>query len=271
MIKEDGTFYMSPSRPHPSVSIHSALLKEHRRRAGFTQAAFAAACGSVSLATVRRAEQGHRVIKSAMHTMAKTLGQPVDYYISNTTEDTSSGLDINLSGDWRGYYVERDRGSLPYIVSDDLCIRQKGSMLEGDFHSNNPHKPPKESLNNCRIVGNVLTGSCAIEGWRLPSGLSTFTLMVTRNHDWMDGYVSWYDPGNHQIETSRLIYVRKSAPCYSHYNTEAKGVMAQEQYLYRLRNLIESGYSVDETITMLRAVGNGAGPPPRKVPPPAQI
>lgn len=261
---------MSPSRIHPAVSIDNALLKEHRRRAGFTQAAFAAACGSVSLATVRRAEQGHRVIEGALRTMAKTLGQPAERYIANSAPDTGQSFAINLSGDWHGYYVEGDRGSLPYIVSDDLKIRQNGGTIEGEVHSNNLREPRKKTLSNCTIVENVLTGSCTIEGWPLPSGLSTFTLMITRNHDWMDGYASWFDPDSHQIDTSRTIYVRKSAPCYSRYCAEAKDMMAQEQYLYRLRNLIESGYSVDEAITMLGVVGNDEREVSLKAPPPAQ-
>jgi len=70
----------------------------------------------------------------------------------------------------------------------------------------------------------------------------------------MDGYVAWFDPDSHHIETSRLIYVRRSSPHYSRYVAEAERMMQQETRIFRLRNLVESGYSLDAAITMLAAI-----------------
>lgn len=239
---------------HPSVKIDGVLLQKDRKLAGFTQASLCAACDSVSLATIRRAEQGYRIIESSLKRIAKILNHPRERYIVRTPLGAPNNTAISLAGLWTGIYVEANQGTLPYLVVETISIRQDGSSVEGTLINNGLSNAPVERFKDCVLVENVLTGSIWTEGCVPPAGLSTFNLMVTRSGDWLDGYCSWFDVDSDQVEQSRFITVRQDSPNYTRYLSEAKACAEAERSNYRLRKLTESGYELCDAIKMLTAL-----------------
>ena len=72
IIREDEDDPMHTA-PHNTVKVKGIQLKADRLAAGHSQESFAATCGSVSLATVRRAEQSHRIMQPSLKKMSDPL------------------------------------------------------------------------------------------------------------------------------------------------------------------------------------------------------
>jgi transcriptional regulator with XRE-family HTH domain len=242
-----------PKNIHSSARVDGALLKRDRKAAGFTQASFSAECGSVSLVTVRRAEQGHRIIRAYLNSMAEALGHPVERYIIQDDLAEATEYVVSLDGDWTGYFVESDRGALPYVVQEDIELRQTGAFVDGDFTCYCPTEIRRETVRGARVINNVISGTIYPDRWLLPSGLASFVQVVSRNNDWLEGFSIWYDPDSDQIETSRMISVRKRSASYLQYLREARRIMDNDVSMYQLRNLIERGYDFDDAVAMVQA------------------
>ena len=252
----------NPDSVHPAVSIDSQLLKQDRKAAGFTQSSFAASCDSVSLATVRRAEQGHRVIETSLRRMAEVLGHPVERYIASDPLEADTIPIASIAGEWTGFYVEADLRGPPYIVEQDLTLRQNGGQLEGDIVSINPLPQRIGKINGGRTFDRVVTGQTHFEGRRLPVGLANFYKTVSREGNWLEGFCSWIGPATEQVENSRIIAVRKNQPRYSQYIEEARKSMETEKSIYRLRKLTEVGYLLDDAVNMLSSLDIALQPAP---------
>lgn len=239
---------------HPSVDINARLLKKDRKVAGLTQASFAAACESVSLATIRRAEQGHRIIISSLRRMATVLDQDLDRYIAIDDPESSSEYVAWIEGDWAGFYVEADHTFLPYIVSTEISIKQNASRIEGDLLSETPAGQRAEHYRDCTIRNNVLAGFTVVEGLTLPRGLSCINQVSSRNNDWLEGFSTWFDSRTGSAEVSRNIAVRKSSQFFDRYIEEAHFIVQKELTNFRLRKLFEAGYPLMDAVTMLDAI-----------------
>ncbi len=234
-----------------SVLVNGDVLKMDRKAASHTQQSFSAACGSVSLATVRRAEQGHRIVISLLEMMAKVLGNPTEKYIRHEIINEKSEYSISIDGEWVGFYVETDRGATPYMVEEDITFHQTGNRITGTSVTRDPVEERHEQFEDCKVVHNAVMGLHHVDGWQAPFGIGTFILKSSRNDDWLEGFSSWHDPDSDRIETTRFIIVRKNSLSFDKYYSEAKQIITNDIPLYELRKLMESGYSMESSIRML--------------------
>ena len=239
---------------HPSVDVNARLLKKDRKIAGFTQASFAAACESVSLATIRRAEQGHRIIISSLRRMAAVLDQDLDRYIAIDDQESSSEYVAWIEGEWAGFYVEADHTFLPFVVKTDISIKQYGARIEGSLLSETPSATRAEQYLDCTISNNVLTGYTRVEGLALPRGLASLYQVSSRNNAWLEGFSTWFDSRTGSAEVSRSIAVRKNSQHFDRYIEEAHFIVKNELTNFRLRKLFEAGYPLMDAVTMLDAI-----------------
>lgn len=234
-----------------SVLVDGDVLKMDRKAARHTQQSFSAACGSVSLATVRRAEQGHRVVISSLEMMAKVLGSPTEKYLRHEIINEKSEYSISIDGEWVGFYVETDRGATPYVVEEDITFHQSGNRVTGTSVTKVPVEERREQFEDCKVVHNSVMGLHHVDDWQAPFGIGTFILKSSRNDDWLEGFSAWHDPDSDRIETTRFIIVRKSSLSFDKYYKEAKQIIANDIPLYELRKLMESGYSMESSFRML--------------------
>lgn len=243
-----------PTDVHPSVSINAQLLKNDRKTAGFTQASFAAACGSVSLATIRRAEQGHRIIAASLRRMAAVLDQDIKRYIANDSPEKDSEYAAWIEGEWLGFYVEADHRFLPYVISAEISIKQIGNRIKGRWVCATPFGERIERYMDCKLHNNNLTGFTRVEGLALPRGVASLNQASSRNNDWLEGYSTWFDSRTGSSEVSRNIAVRKNSQFFGRYLEEARFIITKELTNYRMRKLIEAGYPIRDAVTMLDAI-----------------
>lgn len=234
-----------------SVKVNGEMLKADRKQAGHTQQSLMAACGSVSLATLRRAEQGHRIRKVSLDRIAAVLDHEVDRYIRAELLNQKTEFAITVEGKWIGLFIEADRGVPPYIVVDETTFHQTGDRVSGGSINLEPSEDRHEQFEECRVVHNAVVGLHHIDEWQAPFGIGSFVVKSSRNDDWLEGFSSWYDPDTDRIETSRYILVRKASSVCDKYVEEARKILEQDIFLYQLRKLMETGYSVQDSIRML--------------------
>ena len=244
----------NPNNIHPSVAVNAKLLKNDRKAAGYTQASFAAACDSVSLATIRRAEQGHRIIGASLLRMALILEQDIGRYINVARPEPSSEYAAWIGGEWTGLYVEADHSFLPYVITSEISIKQSGIEITGSLLSETPSGSRAERYLDCTIRNNVLAGFTTVDGLPLPRGLACINLVTSRNNEWLEGFSTWFDSRTGSPEVSRNIAVRKSSQHYERYIEEARYIITRELTNYRMRKLFESGYPIRDALTMLEAI-----------------
>lgn len=243
-----------PNNVHPSANINALLLKSDRKAAGFTQASFAAACDSVSLATIRRAEQGHRVIIASLRRIAKVLEQDIDRYIAVDEPESSVEYVAWVGGEWAGFYVEADHTFNPYIVYTDITIMQHGDRIDGSLLSETPTGQRTERFLDCKVRNGILSGFTAVDGLALPRGLSCLNQVISRNNDWIEGFSTWFDSRTGSPEVSRKLAVRKGSQYYERYIEEARHIATRELTNYRMRKLFESGYEIRDAVKMLDSI-----------------
>lgn len=236
-----------------SVKVNGEVLKSDRKEAGHTQQSLTAACGSVSLATLRRGEQGHRIRRTALNRIAQVLGQDADRYIRADLLNQKTEFAILVEGAWTGLFIEADRGVPPYIVVDETTFHQSGDSLSGGSVNVEPMEERHEQFEDCRVVHNTIVGVHHIDEWQAPFGIGSFVVKASRNDDWLEGFSSWYDPDTDRIETSRYILVRKASAICDKYVEEARKILEQDIFLYQLRKLMETGYGIEDSIKMLSA------------------
>ena len=236
-----------------TVKVNGEILKADRKHAGHTQQSLMATCESVSLATLRRAEQGHRIRSVFLKRIAEVLGHDVDRYVRTDFLNQKTEFAISIHGQWVGLYIEADRGVPPYVVMDETTFHQTGDSVAGGSVNIDPDEGRHEQFEDCRVVHNTVVGLHHIDDWQAPFGIGSFVLKSSRNDDWLEGFSSWYDPDTDRIETSRYILVRKSSSICERYVEEARKILEQDIFLYQLRKLVETGYGVQDAITMLSA------------------
>ncbi|MDA5093665.1 helix-turn-helix transcriptional regulator [Aliiroseovarius sp. KMU-50] len=239
---------------HPSVLVNGALLKADRKAAGYTQSSFSAACASVSLVTVRRAEQGHRIIKTSLQRMAAVLEQPIERYFASELSEKKNDYVISVEGKWTSYFVETDHGKPPYLVEEAVEFFQHGSQVTGKAVVETTDEERTEAFDTTKVFRNVVIGTIFTQEWEPPLGMGTLILASSRNNDWLEGFTSWYDTDTDRIEISRNIYVRSGCPSFEKYCEDAKHAMNREIQMFRLRKLVEAGYEMEEAFSMLSSI-----------------
>lgn len=242
---------------HSTVQVKSSVLKKDRNDAGYTQSAFSAACRSVSLSTVRRAEQGFRVTESAVHRMASVLNMPFERYIAEPQSDARVDYVAWLAGDWTCVYVKAENSQTPLVITQAISIRQNGDHIEGEVADTSRGGIFPEISFSGKVANNVATGSTNVKVATTTAGLGTFCQIAKRHNSWLEGPFSWFDQDAERIQTSQLIAVRCGSPNYDRYIKEAGIVIERELSVYRIRALMEAGYMLDDAVTMLAALRAG--------------
>ena len=242
-----------------TVWVNGAALREDRKNAGYTQTSFASACGSVSVATIRRAEAGRRVFRSALSRMAEVLGREIEDYFAPDMNDPTSLARRLICGEWAGFSVETDNFRPPYVVRHDMTFAaEPDGTLRAEAVTRNLNPNRRATMPNGQVHGNCLTGRWISEDLERPNGEGTTTLRLLCDGSQLEGFTIWMDPVSGVVECSRSVLVRKGMP-----ETEAKTAQALEQMerecrMYALRKLIEQGHDVDMACAMLPTAESGA-------------
>jgi len=242
---------------HPTVLINGPLLKKDRKSAGHTQVSFAASCGSVSLGTIRRAEQGGRILSNSVARMTEVLGQPVARYSITDSLPKSNEHLMSIEGKWTGFFVESNRETGPYVVHEEATLIQERGKVTGATLSTTPNEIRVESYDFGRIYNNVLRGTSSVKGREAPYGLGSFMVSSSRGDDWLEGFTIWFDYDLVKVEASRTILVRSNSFEFDKYSAEAKKSITQDIEVIKLRKLMQSGYNIHEAYRMLFVLSGG--------------
>lgn len=236
------------------MRIRSDVLKKDRKNAGFTQSAFSAACRSVSLSTVRRAEQGYRVTEPAMRKMAQILDYPASRYIIKPDEDNRANYVAWLAGEWTCFYVEVEQGTTARLVSNALQVKQSGGQIVGEVVSAADNKRVVVEAFKAEVINNVATGRSIHMGGVAPSGIGTLYCLAKRHNGWLEGYFSGVAQNGDAVDNARFIAVRHNTPDYDQQILEATTIIEREVSMFRIKKLLEAGYNLDDALVMLAAL-----------------
>lgn len=242
------------NNPHSTVRIRSDVLKKDRKAAGFTQYAFSAACRSVSLSTVRRAEQGYRVTEPAAKKMAHILDQPTNRYIIKPDDGSRADYVAWLAGDWTCFHVDAEQNASPRLALSEMCIRQSGGQIVGEIVNTTSENRIAVETFKAEVINNVVSGRAFHLGDDVSSGVGAICCLAKRNDGWLDGYFSRINQNGDSVECMRFIAVRNRIPNFDQYVLEAKLIADREISLIHVKKLLEAGYEIDDAIVMLAAL-----------------
>jgi hypothetical protein len=203
-----------------AVTVNGSRLVVDRVAAGMTIDQLLdkiSECGdsqeTFSKRTYSRAVNSDNIRHDLLGRIAAALGFPVERYIKDSHLEPFGNCDLN--GLWGGFYIEPDMSGIPNLVDVTLSCEQSGTSICIGFISVDSHGSAVEDVaEESLLFGDLLMIKSYIIGWRLPAGISTIMLKVRRAEDELVGNVSWYDRDTAQIETSKLILVRKSSRDY---------------------------------------------------------
>ncbi|MEM7522417.1 MAG: helix-turn-helix transcriptional regulator, partial [Pseudomonadota bacterium] len=248
----------------PVKLAHSTKVKgrdlRFLRKRQFTSAdAFAAACGSVSTPTVYRAERGGPILTSYLATMARALGVDVERLIAEDATDDATAAPRDLTGSWVGYYIGMDRFGQPYLIEEATDLVQTGNAVEGHAVIETREGIMRDLFVDCFFTGNVFSGQTKSAQWPFPLDCAAFVTSGVRTFARLDGYISWYDLDTERPEFSRYALIRRDAPQFETETAAAHAMFEDEIKLMRVRRLLESGYSFENSVELL-AAGEDAPP-----------
>ncbi len=109
-----------------AVPVRGDVLRRIRKKNFPSAEAFAAACGSVSLPTVYRAERGGPIMLSYLSRIADELGVDVDDLRVARIEGAT-----DLTGEWLGLVLVTDRFGHPSVILEEIHLEQSGNKVEG--------------------------------------------------------------------------------------------------------------------------------------------
>lgn len=223
-----------------TVDLNGDLLRADREALMLSREAVAAATNQMdSIETIRRAEAGHRVQVIKLRQIARALNTDVERY---TAGQSSSSLaidtlvpDIDLTGIWLAFWNECDLGRPPVTVRERVQLEQTGVTVSGFGVANVNGKKRRETIDFGRVERNLFYGMSSVDGWTRPTGNSSFQVIVSRNDDWMDGYVTWNDADYGSIEVSRFVWVREDGQNADDHLADAMRMMDHAMVAHRWR------------------------------------
>lgn len=224
-----------------SVMVDGELLRRDRKAAFSSAEQFARVCGA-SVPTIYRAERGGPVRFEYLRGMARALDLDVARY---SQAEALIDPAASVADRWSAYLIAADKRIIPYIVEEDVRLRAERELISGTGAAGTPQGHRTKLFQACQVVENVFFGTVSIEGWEEPSGSGSFSLCISRNRRWMEGFASWYDPDSDRIETSRYIMVRHQGHDFEEYRSQARRLMTEELRFYLLRKNYEMDYSAD--------------------------
>ena len=234
-----------------SVMVDGDVLRRDRKASFSSAEQFAQVCGA-SVPTVYRAERGGPVRIDYLRGMARALKADVEKYC--LTEMPTAPAET-IADTWSAYLIAADQRVIPYIVEENVRLAAERDRISGTGAADTPQGPRTKVFHDCRVVGNLFVGTVHIEGWAQPSGTGSFSLYISRNRCWMEGFASWYDPDSDRIETSRYIMVRHQGYDFEEYRTWARELMAEELRFYLFRKSYEIDYRTEAAAGRVAAGG----------------
>ncbi len=242
-----------------SQHVNGSVLRALRRQTYPSAEAFAAACGSVSVPTVYRAERGGRVLRPYLDRMAAILGVTAETLLSPAPATACP----DITGDWFGLYVCTDHFGRPSILTEDARFTQDGIRVAGTSAHTTCDRDRCDTFVDCTFSNNVFSGRIVSEDWPAPLDSPVFVLTGTRDMTWLSGYLTWFDMDSQRAEVSRYFLIRKDRPDFEADVADARRALATEIRLHLLRKSLEAGLEFDAA---LRAVASRD--PPQEAPPP---
>ncbi|MCK4861309.1 MAG: hypothetical protein KAS85_05290, partial [Rhodobacteraceae bacterium] len=129
-----------------------------------------------------------------------------------------------------------------------------GGQVVGEINNSTTNKPTANELFKAEVINNVMTGGLFGTGDGAVQRLGTFCCLVKRNNNWIEGSVSFVNRSGEAIESTRIVAIRNQIPDFDRYVQEAKTVVEQEIAMFRVKQLLEAGYKLDDAIVMLGAL-----------------
>ncbi|MFV2052235.1 tetratricopeptide repeat protein [Aliiroseovarius sp. YM-037] len=242
-----------PTEKTAAVRVRGEELRFLRKRRFPSAEAFAAACGSVSVPTVYRAERGGPILKSYLSRMAGELDVNVDRLIASDSDVDRISSDLVLTGDWCGLHVATDRYGQPYIITEEAKLVQNGTAVQGVSVFETSEGKMQDAFVDCTFKDNVFCGQTRSEEWPFPLDCAVFVLSGTRNFTWLDGYLSWFDLDTERPEFSKYVLIRRDSPRAEAEIKAARDMLDDEIKLMRTRRLLEAGYSFERSVSLTAA------------------
>lgn len=233
---------------HGSTRVRGGELRHLRKRAFKSAEAFAAACGSVSVPTVYRAERGGPILISYLERMAAELGVEVDSLVSPDLEPHAKR---DLTGEWLGLIVASDRLGRPYVVREDVRLVQDGSDISGSSAGRSAEYIGRDVLVSASFKDNVLSGLARSEEWPFPFECAAFIVAGTGELNWLDGFTTWFDVEINQPQMSRYFLIRKGTSDFDTLLLRADRIVANEGRQSRLRRLLDAGHEFADALPLV--------------------
>jgi hypothetical protein len=224
-----------------TIRAHGSQLRLLRRRSYSSADAFAAACESVSVPTIYRAERGCRVRKPYLERMARVLG--VDVAEISALEPPSPAYETPevLTGDWFGLYLCTDMQGRPKILTERARLKQTGTSVSGTSSHHGCNRDCCDVFTECNVIANVFTGRMVSVDWPYPFDAPTFVLSGVRDMSFLTGYLTWYDMDAQRSEASRYFLVREDRETFRDDVDAARRSLNDEMKIYAIRRTLDAG------------------------------
>lgn len=245
-----------------STMVRGAELRRLRKQEFNSADAFAAACGSVSVPTIYRAERGGPVLKSYLNRMAGELGVDAERLMAQVGDAPQTVL----TGTWHGLFLSTDRFGHPCVVTEIAQLVQDGDAVEGRLVYRENNEAMVDLFENAVFRDNVLCGQLRSEKWAFPLECGAFVVSGGRDLTWLDGYLSWFDLDSEQTQFSKYILIRRDSDSFEADFKNANRLMAEESKLLRTRRFLESGYDFATSLTLVTASEDARAEPATEVP-----
>ena len=238
-----------------SVRVRGDMLRRIRKRTFRSAEAFSAACGSVSLPTVYRAERGGPILLSYLTRMARELDVDVEQLRVPVVEEGA-----NLTGRWMGLVLVTDKFGHPAVIMEDIHMEQNGTKVAGRTVQKVNGDMMVDVFEDCSFQDNVLCGQSRSETWAFPLETAVFVLSGSRDMTWLDGYVTWHDVDSQIPQCSKYIMLRHGTDNFESHMKQAHRILDDEAKLLRTRRLLENGYSFSTSLALVAATDEGTDP-----------
>lgn len=234
-----------------TIRAHGSQLRSLRRRSYSSADAFAAACGSVSVPTIYRAERGCRVRRPYLERMARVLG--VDVAEISALEPSAFEYDTPevLSGDWFGLYLCTDMQGRPKLLTERVRLKQTGKKVTGTSSHDGCNRDCCDVFTDCEVIANVFTGRMVSVDWPYPFDAPTFVLSGVRDMSFLTGYLTWYDMDAQRSEASRYFLIREDRESFCDDVDAARRSLDHEIKLSTIRRTLDAGVDFESAVRLV--------------------
>lgn len=235
-----------------STRVRGDDLRRLRKRVFKSAEAFAAACGSVSVPTIYRAERGGPILKSYLRRMARELDVDIEH-LMDAPEAGGDRRQNDLTGAWYGLILATDRFGHPYLIGEETELVQNGERVEGQAISHNANETMIDTFVHASFKDSVFSGQLRSEKWHFPLESAAFVVSASRGASWLDGYITWFDLDSENAQFSKYILLRRDAENFETDLKNARAIFNDESKLLRTRRFLETGYDFGTSLALVNA------------------